>query len=149
MYEYNDINKILFDILDMSKSMACPVLFVGNEALSTALYRSVYERDMAETHDISRQDGFDKEYICHIGCCEVYTLRFSDVDYSILTSIELFDTVSFRKLADDQYVEADFELNEGSETVGKLKLKYWMKVNLTKNISCIKLELTIKEDDLV
>jgi len=148
-YEYNDINNILSDIRRMSESMACPVLFVGNEALSTALYQSPYERDMAEMHDISRQDGFDNEYICHIERCEVYKIDFSDVDYCILTSKELFDTVGFRKLADNQYVEVSFELNEGSKIVGKLELRYWMKVDLTKKISCIKLELTIKEDELV
>lgn len=146
-YKYSDVNDILSDIRNMSKSMACPVLFVGNEILSSALYRSSYEREMAETHDISRQDGFDKEYICHIGNCEVYTLGFKDVDYCILTSKELFDAVSFRKLGEDQYVKADFELNVDSETVGKLNLQYWMKITLTKSTSCIKLELTEKEED--
>lgn len=148
-YEYSDINNMLSDIRSMSERMACPVLFVGNEILSNALSRSSYERDMAETHNISRQDGFDNEYICHVGRCEVYELRFSGVDYCILTSKELFDTVSFKKLADNQYVKAEFEINEGNETVGKLKLKYWMKVNLTENTSCIKLELLTNEDDLL
>ncbi|MBL4798129.1 MAG: hypothetical protein JKY50_11990 [Oleispira sp.] len=146
--EYSDINNILSDIQNMSKSMACPVLFVGNIVLSNALFRSFYERELAGIYDISRQDGFDKEYICHIGDCEVYKIRFSDVDYCILTSKELFDTLEFRKLADDRYVDVDFELDDDSEIVGKLKLKYWMNVNLTENISCIKLDLTMKDENL-
>ncbi|MEJ1359240.1 MAG: hypothetical protein RPU51_13875 [Candidatus Sedimenticola sp. (ex Thyasira tokunagai)] len=114
---YSDIDNILSDIRSMSKSMACPVLFVGNEVLSNALFRSSYDRGMAETHGISHQDGFDNEYICHIGRCEVYTLRFSDVDYCILTRKELFDTVSFKKLADGRYVEANFQLNVSESSI--------------------------------
>ncbi len=148
-YEYSDINNILSDIRGMSESMACPVLFVGNKALSSVLIRSSYERDIAERYDISRQDGFNNEYICHIGRCEVYTLRFSDMDYCILTSKELFDTVSFRKLAEGRYVEVNFELNEGSEILGKLKLKYWMTVSLKDGAQCLKLDLTEKEEDLI
>jgi len=148
-HEYSDSASIIYDIRSMSESMACPVLLVGDSALSNVLFRSSYERDITERYGISHQDGFDNEYICHIGRCEVYALNFSDVDYCILTSKELFDTVSFMKLADDRYVEANFELNGGSETVGVLKLKYWMKVDLTEKTNCIKLELTTKEDNLV
>ncbi|GAA3720549.1 hypothetical protein GCM10022421_31010 [Oceanisphaera sediminis] len=148
-YEYTDIDGILSDIRKISESMAIPVLFVGSQKLKSTLRRSSYEPEVAGRHDISRQDGFDNEYICHIGNCEVYSLSFSDVDYCLLTSKELFDTVSFRKIADDQYVDVDFELNKGSDTVGKLILKYWMKVNLTGNTPCVKLELVIKDDDSV
>jgi len=147
--EYGDINSILFDIQSMSETLACPVLFVGNESLKKALFRSLREKGVAQKHNISRQDGFDNEYICHINRCEVYSISFSDVDYCILTSKELFDAVGFKKLADDRYVEADFELNQDSETLGKLKLKYWMKVSLKKDTSCIKLILSTKEECLI
>lgn len=146
---YIDINNILNDILIESETFACPVLFVGNQALSNALYRSFHDREFAQSYNISRQDGFGSEYICHIGRCEVYLLGFSDVDYSVLTTKELFDTVSFKKVAQDQYVKVDFELNESSDTVGKLKFKYWMKVALTESIPCIRLELAAKEEDFL
>ncbi|MCI5196515.1 MAG: hypothetical protein D3919_09840 [Candidatus Electrothrix sp. AW5] len=142
LYKYTDTDSILSDIRSLSESMACPVLFVGSQQLSSVLHKSLYDSEAANRHDISRQDGFDKEYICHIGRCEVYALRFSDVDFCLLTTKELFDTVSFRKLTEEQYVDVDFELNEGSETVGKLIFKYWMKVDLAENIDCFKLELT-------
>tara|TARA_R110002049_G_scaffold29552_14_gene100435 strand:- start:307 stop:2985 length:2679 start_codon:yes stop_codon:yes gene_type:complete len=148
-YQYDDINNILSDIRNMSEARACPVLFVGNQALSSALNRSSYEGSLAETYDISRHDGFSGEYICHIGPCEVYKLHFRDVDYSILTSKELFSKLIFRRISDDRYVEAGFLLNDGSDTHGELKLKYWMKVDLNVNIECIKLELTKKEEILI
>lgn len=146
-YEYTDIDSVLSDIRNISKSMACPVLFVGNQKLKSKLRRSSYEPEIADRHDISRQDGFDNEYICHVGNCEVYSIRFSDVDYCLLTSKELFDTVSFRRISDAQYVDVKFELNNDSDTIGKLNLKYWMKVNLTENTPCIKLELVTEDDD--
>ena len=148
-YGYTDIDNILSDIRNISESMSRPVLFVGNQKLKSTLRRAAYEAIIADRHDISRQDGFDNEYICHVSNCEVYSLRFSDVDYCLLTSKELFDTVSVRKIADDQYVDVDFELDKGGDDVGKLILKYWMKVDLTENTPCIKLELLVNDDGLV
>ncbi|MFT7689070.1 MAG: hypothetical protein ACI9FB_004436 [Candidatus Azotimanducaceae bacterium] len=147
-YKYTDTDKILSDILNLSDSMEDPALFVGNQLLSNVLYSSSYERELAERHDISLHDGLGNEYICHIGRCEVYTLGFDDVDFCLLTSKELFDTVKFRKIADGQFVDVSFELTEGSETDGNLVLKYWMKVGLIENTSCIKLELSTPEDDI-
>lgn len=146
-YEYADIDSAFSDIRNLSKLMACPVLFVGRQELKRALQSSIYDSNIADRYDISLQDGFDNEYICHIDNCEVYSLRFSDIDYCLLTSKELFDTVSFRKIANDQYVDVSFELDEGSDIIGTLALKYWMKVDLTEDTPCIKLELVIKDDD--
>jgi len=146
-YEYSGLKNILADIKIMSESMACPVLFVGSQELSSALHRSLYERGLADEYDISRSDGYDNEYLCHIGRCEVYSLRFRDVDYSILTSKELFYQVDFKYITENQYVAVEFVLNEDSDTVGMLKLKYWMSVNLAENIRCIKLILDLNEDE--
>lgn len=146
-FEYTDIDSILSDIRDISESLACPVLFVGSPKLNSSLRRSTYEPEIAGRHDIRRQDGFGNEYICHVGRCEVYSLRFSDIDYCLLTSKELFYTLGFRKIADDQYVDVDFELDSDSQTTGKLTLKYWMNVNLTKDTPCIKLEFVTKDDN--
>lgn len=148
-YEYANTNDILSDIRRLSESMACPVLFVGSQKLKNTLRRALYDSETADKYVIRRHDGFDNEYICHVGRCEVYSLNFSDVEYCILTTKELFDTVSFRKITEDQYVDVDFELNEDSDAVGKLILKYWMKVDLNENVLCIKLELEIKDDDMV
>lgn len=145
-HKYNDVDSTLSYIRSMSGSIVRPILFVGHKELKSPLQRSLYEREITDRYEISRQDGFDKEYICHIGNCEVYALNFSDIDYSLLTSKELFDSVSFRRIADDQYVDVSFELDEGSETVGTLALKYWMKVDLIENTPCIKLELATEDN---
>jgi hypothetical protein len=147
-HDYSDIDNILSDLPELSNSVINPVLLVGNQAVSEVLYRAPYEKNLADMHLITRQDGFGRDYICHIGQCEVYAIRFSDVDYCLLTSKELFDTVGFRQVAADQYVDVDFELNKGSETIGKLKLKYWMKIELTDAIPCIKIELITQGSDL-
>jgi len=148
-YKYTDTNNILSDIRRLSESFLYPVLFVGSQQLKNTLYKTFYDLKTAKKiHDISRQDGFDNEYICHVGCCEIYSLNFNDVDFCLLTTKELFDTVHFRKFAKDRYVDVDFELNEDSDTLGRLIFKYWMKVDLTKDTQCIKLELATKEDDV-
>ena len=147
-YEYTDIDSTFSSIRKTSELMACPVLFVGSQdqEVKSTLDRSLYEPEIADKYDISRQDGFDKDYICHIGNCEVYLLRFSDIDYCLLTSKELFESVSFRKIADDQYVDVAFELDEGSDTAGRLALKYWMKVDLADTTPCIKLGLVMNDN---
>ncbi len=140
-YRYKDESNLLENVISLSKALACPILFVGNQALSGLLYRSSYERELAEKYNIHRQDGFGKNYICHVGSCKVYAIRFSDIDYCLLTSEELFDVIHFSKVGNDQFVKVDFELNEGSETIGKLILQYWMKVDFLENYKCFKLEL--------
>lgn len=145
--DYNDLNNLVSDIRRLSESMACPILFVGSQQLKSMLRRSSYDQEIAERHGISRQDGFDNEYICHIDRCEVYSLRFGDVDFSLLTAKELFDKVSFRQIDEGLYVDADFELNDESDTIGTLTLKYWMKVDLTENIRCIKLTVDMPEEE--
>lgn len=147
-YEYTDVDSILSDIRNLSESMACPVLFIGSQKLRSKLRRSSYDQDIADKYDIRRQDGFDNEYICHIGGCEVYSLRFSNIDFCLLTTKEIFETVTFFKITEDQYVNVDFELNEDSDTIGKLILKYQMKVDLTENTRCIRLELSVANSEV-
>lgn len=146
-YKYKSIDNILSDINKLVDSMSCPVLFVGSQSLLNTLHRASYDRDIADKHEISRRDGFDNEYICHIKRCEVYRLRFTDVDYCLLTTKELFDKVEFRKIADGQFVEADFIPNEDNESIGELQLKYWMDVHLADNICCTKLEMDVDEEE--
>ncbi|MBN2287639.1 MAG: hypothetical protein JXI43_14420, partial [Tissierellales bacterium] len=146
-YKYKNIGNILSDISRLANTMACPVLFVGSQALSNALHRSSYDRDFADEYEISRMDGFDNEYICHIGRCEVYRIRFSNVDYCLLTTKELFGKVKFRQIINGQFVEVYFIPNEDNVSIGKLQFKYWMDVELVEDISCIKLELDVDEED--
>jgi len=143
-YQYQSTDSALLDIGELAKSFACPVLFVGNPAIKNILNRSSFDRDIANNYNISRRDGFGHSYICHIGSCEVYGLYFSNIEFCLLTSKELFDKVSFREISEDQFVEANFIQDEDNENIGKLKLKYWMKIELL-DTSCIKLELDVDE----
>ncbi len=140
-YRYKDESNLLKNVISLSEALACPILFVGNQALSGLLHRSSYERELAEKYNIHRQDGFGKDYICHVGSCKVYALRFTNIDYCLLTSEELFDVLHLSQIGNGQFVKVDFELNEGSETIGKLMLQYWMKVDFLENYKCFKLEL--------
>lgn len=141
LYRYTDIDSTLSGIIELSKFMACPVLFVGHQNLKDILYSSLYELEIARKYGISHQDGFDSKYICHIGGCEVYSLEFDCVDYCLLTSKELFDTIGVHNLGSEQYVDVSFELNDSSSTIGSLIFKYWMTVTLANDTPCIKLEL--------
>ncbi|TKB11292.1 hypothetical protein [Desulforhopalus sp. IMCC35007] len=146
-YRYKSIDYILSDVRRLVNSIACPVLFVGSQALSNTLHRSSYDRDIADKHEISRLDGFGNEYICHVGRCEVYILPFNGVDYCLLTSKELFAKVWFRKITDDQFIETDFLPKEDNENIGNLHFKYWMDIELLEKIPCVKLELDFDEEE--
>jgi hypothetical protein len=140
-YTYIDITSALSDILVFSNTVACPVLFVGNQALKGELRRSAYKIDISKRYNISHQDGFSNEYLCHVGRCEVYSLSYSDIDYCLFTSKELFNTLTFRKIDDDRYVDVDFEPDEGAPEKGKLIMKYFMKVDLATDTPCIRLDI--------
>lgn len=141
LYKYSDVDSILSDIMKFSLLMACPVLFVGHQSLKDILHSSLYELEVAKKYGIRHQDGFDSEYICHIGDCEVYSLEIDNIDDCILTSKELFDTIGVHDIGNEQYVDVSFELNDGSSIFGSLIFKYWMTVTLDNDTPCIKLEL--------
>jgi len=143
---YQSIDNMLSDISEKVESLACPVLFVGNQSLKSLLQRSRYDRDIADSYSISRSDGFGGSYICHIGRCEVYDMYFRDIDYCLLTTKELFDGINFQQIDDNQFVEADFIPDSGNANIGQLKLTYSMDVQLLKDIPCIKLALDIEEN---
>jgi hypothetical protein len=144
-FTYSDEASILKDISDMSEGLACPVLFTGNQELISILNQAPYEKGYSDDFSIVSKDGFGDGYVCHIGRCEVYSLRFSDVNYSLLTSKEIFENIAFRRLDEGQYVEARFVLNEGSDVQGELQFEYWMDVELADDVNCIKLELHTPE----
>lgn len=146
--EYPDEASMLQDILELSEGLACPVLLTGDDDLITILHRAAYEQEFIKNYNISRKDGFGNNYICHIGRCEVYSLRFSDVNYGLITSKEIFDKVNFEPVDHGQYVVADFELNDGSEKEGRLQLSYKMDVDLAPDVYCIKLTLLSDENEM-
>lgn len=146
-HNYSDEASILDGVLELSGGLACPVLVTGDSDLRRILHRASYEQEYIDGYDIARKDGYGNRYICHIGRCEVYSLRFSDVDFSLLTSKEIFERVSFEPVDEAQYIDVDFELDDGSRAEGTLELSYKMDVDLAPDVECIRLNLAVKDDN--
>ncbi|EGR0637771.1 hypothetical protein E5T98_23435, partial [Vibrio vulnificus] len=89
-----------------------------------------------------------KDYICNLGGVIVYNLYFSDINFSLLTTRELFEHIEFGKIMDDQFVKVSYKPSQ-SANVGELSINYWMQVTLAKDLPCIKTEIknTDKSDD--
>ncbi len=144
--KYQNTDDALYYIKNKVESLAHPILFVGSKKLSRFLRRSPYERAISDRYGIYRQDGLGRKYICHIGCCEVYSLNFSDVDYCILTTRELFDSVGFRLISERQYLMVEFIPNPEDGSTGKLQFRYWMDIQLTEHTDCIRIDIQDSEE---
>ena len=145
--EYTSADNNINDLIELSKTIQDPLLFVGDNELSSTLFEAKYRQELADKYGISFIDGYGNNYLCHIGDIVVYNIHFSDVDYSLLTTQELFEAIEFTKVAKDQFVKVKFEASEESENIGILSLNYWMDVSLKEEQPCIKTELKIKEED--
>lgn len=138
----NNIN----DIVELSKAIQNPVLFVGDNELSRVLIDARYNQDVADRHGISFIDGYGNNYLCHIGDVIVYSIDFSDVNFSLLTTKNLFEAIVFTKIAENQYVDVKYTASEENKNIGVLSLNYWMDIKLKEDQPCIKTELKIMED---
>lgn len=145
--EYTSADNNINDLIELSKTIQDPLLFVGDNELSSTLFETKYRQELADKYGISFIDGYGNNYLCHIGEIVVYNIHFSDVDYSLLTTQELFDAIEFTKVAENQFVKVKFEASEESENIGILSLNYWMDVSLKEDQPCIKTELKIKEEE--
>lgn len=143
---YGNLNYALLDIIELSETMACPVLFVGSRALESILDRSSYDSEISQKYGIKRLDGHGIDYICHIGRCEVYRLNFRDIERNILTSKELFKQLSLKRFEDNRYVNATFEQNPGDQQLGTLKLCFQMEVGLEDETRCVDIICDVKDE---
>lgn len=145
--EYTSADNNINDLIELSKTIQDPLLFVGDNELSRTLFEAKYRQELADRYGISFIDGYGNNYLCHIGDIVVYNIHFSDVDYSLLTTQELFEAIEFTKVAENQFVRVKFEASEENENIGVLSLSYWMDVSLKEDQPCIKTELKIKEEE--
>ena len=145
--DYSSAENNINDLIELSKTIQDPVLFVGDNELSRFLFDARYNQDLADKYKVSFIDGYGNNYLCHVGDIVVYSIRFSDVDFSILTTQKLFEAISFTKVADNQFVKVKFEASEENKNIGILSLNYWMDVALKEDQPCIKTELKIKEEE--
>lgn len=144
---YFNTDENIFDISILAKNIPEPVLFSGDSKLKRLLQQARYTSEIASKFDISFIDGFGGNYICHIGNIIVYSLHFSDVNFSLLTSRDLFESVEFSKVTDNQFVKVDYVPSQ-NENVGELSLNYWMKVALVDGLPCIKTEINTTEKEV-
>ncbi|EHY9846875.1 hypothetical protein CGT72_12190 [Vibrio cholerae] len=137
---YTNAENNIFDISNLTKDITNPVLFSGSSELNQLLREARYKPEIANKFDISFIDGFGNNYICNLGDIIVYSLHFSDVNFSLLTTRDLFESIVFGKVMDNQFVEVNYVPSQ-NENVGELSINYWMKVDLVEELPCIKTEI--------
>ncbi|WP_352283589.1 hypothetical protein [Pseudoalteromonas sp. Q18-MNA-CIBAN-0097] len=143
---FNSIQDNITSLITIAKDLTDPVLFVGESHFKMEIRKAKYSESVVNNFDISFYDGYGDDYICHIGNIEVYSVRFSDVNHSVLTSKSIFSSVEFSKVADKQFVKVLFEPSNENESKGTLSLNYWMNIKLDENQPCIKTILNAKDE---
>nr|WP_237732785.1 hypothetical protein [Shewanella schlegeliana] len=143
---YANAEDNIFDISELSKNILNPVLFSGSSELNQLLREAEYKQDLADKFDISFIDGYGRNYICHIGNIIVYSIRFSDVNFSLLTTKDLFESIEIGKVTEKQFVKVNYEPSE-NENIGVLSINYWMQIGLAEDRSCIKTEVKSMEEE--
>ena len=144
---YNAAEDNIKYLVEQAKSIENPILFIGDNDLETAVYEARYKDEIATKYGISFLDGYGNDYLCHLGEVEVYGVRFFNLDFSLLTSKVLFESIEFAKATDSQFVKVEYKSNEDDESVGTLSLNYWMDIHLQETQPCIKTELRLKEEE--
>lgn len=137
---YNNAENNIFDICKLSNDIEKPVLFSGNSELNRLFREAQYKPEIANKFGISFIDGFGKNYLCNLGDTIVFSIHFSDVDFCLLTTQELFESVEFGKVKENQFTKIDYVPSEG-ENIGQLSISYWLKVSLVDELPFIKTEI--------
>lgn len=137
---YTNAENSILDIFNLTKDITNPVLFSGSSELNQLLREASYKPEIADKFDISFIDGFGNNYICNLGNIIVYRLHFSDVNFSLLTTRDLFESIVFGKVMENQFVKVNYVPSQ-NENVGELLINYWMKVDLVDELPCIKTEI--------
>lgn len=142
---YNNAENNILDISNLAKDIINPVLFSGSSELNRLLREARYKSEIADKFNIYFVDGFEKDYICNLGDIIVYSLYFSDVNFSLLTTTDLFESIEFGKIMENQFVKVNYVPSQ-NENVGELSISYWMKVGLMNDLPCIKTEIKSTEE---
>ncbi|MGM7318682.1 hypothetical protein [Idiomarina sp. ST10R2A5] len=138
---YPDAENNILDVSELGRNINNPVLFSGATELNSLLHEARYNQDLADKFDISFIDGYGRNYVCHVGNIIVYSIHFSNINYSLLTTKDLFKSIEFGKILERQLVKVVYEPSDKNENVGVLSLCYWMNVSLVEGLPCIKTEI--------
>lgn len=146
---FNSINELINTVLNQSKTIPAPILFAANTNIKSFLRSLRWEKSESQSDFISYIEDANNEYICNIGNCEVYSVPFSDIDYCLLTTKEIFDNLVFYGIDNDQFVKTTYELDSPDSVEGCLIFKYWLDINFKDGLPIYKLDLNISQENLV
>lgn len=138
---FNSFENIILGLLQEIRLIDKPVLFIGNQQLKNKL-RQLSDQTQVNNFDfIQYKENFGNRYICHIGQCEVYSLPFTDIEYCLLTSKNLFEKIIFYQINDNQYVNVEYLSDNDNKLIGNLKFDYQVDVILKKDQPLIRFVL--------
>ena len=127
-------------ILKQSKSINNPILLSGCAELNNLIFEARHNKEISDEFSISFIDGYGMDYLCHIGNIIVYSIHFSDLNCSFLTSHNSFKCIEFGKVDESQFVEIDYESSD-AENVGVLSINYWMDIVFSDDLEIIQTEI--------
>ncbi|OCY53798.1 hypothetical protein [Acinetobacter pittii] len=140
-YSSTSIEELLQIIVMQISEIEEPILLVGNQELKNIIRR--YKWDRNETMPISFKNISNDGYICHIDKCEVYDIFFMNVDYIILLSKSVFESLSFYQYDQSQFFNVIFKQKKQDDLVGDLVFKYQMALKFTENIKIFRFNLNM------
>lgn len=138
---YANAENNILDASELGKDINDPVIFSGNSELNRLFLEARYKRDLADKLNISFIDGYGDSYICHLGNIIVYRINFSDANFSLLTTKDLFESIEFGKVLERQFVKVEYDPSDDNKNIGVLSINYWMDVILVEGLPCIKTEI--------
>ncbi|MCD9547264.1 hypothetical protein GLP21_01050 [Photobacterium carnosum] len=133
-FSYTSVLRALEDISVMIDSVNKPVMFVSSHEILKMLRKAKYNANVLPQLDIHFEDKDCNAYVCHIGSCKVYELN-APSDECLLLSLGAFDKIKVQKLAEDQFVDASFIVNEDDQTIGTIEFRYSMEIGLIQSSS--------------
>ncbi|MDA3559486.1 hypothetical protein MKL42_18680 [Acinetobacter sp. AOR15_HL] len=140
-YSSTSIEEILQVITVQISEIEEPILLVGNQKLKNILRR--YKWNKNEAMPIHFKNSSNDGYICHIGECEVYDLFFDDIDYILLTSKSIFESLSFYQYKRSEFFDVLFDLKNPNDLTGDLVFKYEMALKFKENYKIFRFNLNI------
>lgn len=143
---YKSVDNKILDIYQLCKEINEPVLITGSTELLHLLDESSYNHDLANKFDIHFIDGYGENYVCHLRDIIVFRVNFSNVNFSLLTTLQIFESITFGLIEDQQFVEVSYIPSNENENIGELCITYWMNVTFKEEIPCIKMEVLEKPD---
>ena len=122
-----------------------PILLVGNQELKKILRRCRWDNNAVIP--VHFENISDSGYICHIDECEVYDLFFDDIDYIILISKSVFESLSFYQYEKSEFFDVVFEQRNQNDLVGDLVFKYQMALKFSEKFKILRFNLNIVNED--